>query len=60
MNYPLTRIIFYLSEKLDKFFDVENAGIDSEPKCSQCLCRNCPELDHMKEREMALIEKFEI
>lgn len=58
VNYPLAKTNFSLSEKLDKFFAVENAGIECEPKCPKCLCRNCPESDHnmKEERELAIIE----
>lgn len=48
-----------MSEKLDKFFAIEDAGIDCEPKCPKCFCRNCPESVHnmKEERELALFEK---
>lgn len=55
----MTRTRFDLSEKLDKFFAIEDAGIDCEPKCPKCFCRNCPESVHnmKEERELALFEK---
>lgn len=59
VNHILTASNFDLCGKLNKFFELENVGIECNPKCPKCLCRNCPEPDHsMKsERELALIEK---
>lgn len=49
-----------LKDQLDRFFTIEDRGIESNKECVKCLHRGCPEskiVNLEEEKELALIEK---
>lgn len=48
-----------LKDQLDRFFTIEDTGIESDKECIKCLSRGWPKtvLNLKEERELALIEK---
>lgn len=49
-----------LKNKLDKFFALEESGVNCDPRCIKCLCKGCPVSDSVnikEERELKLIEE---
>lgn len=48
-----------LKDQLDRFFTIEDRGIECDKECVKCLCRGCPALEFVnskEEKELALIE----
>ena len=48
-----------LKNELDKFFALEENGVNCDPRCIKCLCKGCPVSDFVnikEERELALIK----
>ncbi|XP_045130250.1 uncharacterized protein LOC123515574 [Portunus trituberculatus] len=49
-----------LKSQLDKFFALEESGVQCDPRCIKCLCNGCPVSDCVninEERELKLIEE---
>lgn len=49
-----------LKSQLDKFFALEESGVQCDTRCIKCLCKGCPVSDCVnikEERELNLIEK---